>query len=230
MGGAISIKNLDKSFILHNQDGVKIAVFEKLNAEIRSGEAVAIAGPSGQGKSSLLKLIYGTYHAMAGEIIVLHQSAYMNVVGAEPQDILSLRRTTIGYVTQFLRCIPRVTAEDVVAEPLRERGVDHVTSLKRARQLLERVNIPERLWHLPPLTFSGGEQQRVNIARGFAAHFPILLLDEPTASLDRENRARVMELIAEARAAGTTIVGVFHHEDERRGVCDREIDIERKLS
>ncbi len=223
MTSAIRVENLHKHFTLHNQGGAVIPVFDGFNAEIKTGESVAITGQSGQGKSSLLKLIYGTYRASSGLLEVLHQGKPFNVVDAAPHEILGLRRHTIGYVTQFLRCIPRVAAQDVVAEPLRERGLEIEAARLRARDLLAQVNIPERLWHLPPMTFSGGEQQRVNIARGFAAHFPILLLDEPTASLDAENRARVMTLIRDARSRGSTIIGVFHHHDERQQVCDREI-------
>jgi len=225
MNSALVITDLHKDFTLHNQNGTRIPVFKGLNAEIKVGESVAIIGPSGQGKSSLLKLIYGTYQAQMGSIRVLHEGKPFNVIGAQPHEILALRRSTIGYVTQFLRCIPRIAAEDVVAGPLRERGIAIEIARANARELLARVNIPERLWRLPPMTFSGGEQQRVNIARGFAAHFPILLLDEPTASLDAENRARVMTLIADAKAKGSTIIGVFHHADERHLVCTREIDI-----
>ncbi len=182
-----------------------------------------MTGPSGRGKSSLLKLIYGTYRATSGSIRVLSQGEWKDVVTAAPREILALRRDAIGYVTQFLRVIPRVPAERIVAEPLIDRGVAEEEALHRARDLLGRLNIPERLWHLSPMTFSGGEQQRVNIARGFAAHFPVLLLDEPTASLDSGNRMRVLELIGEAQRRGSAIVGVFHDEQERRMACSREI-------
>ena len=149
------------------------------------------------------------------------------MVAAPPRDVLALRKSTIGYVTQFLRVIPRVPAETIVAEPLIDRGMDAEAAICRARLLLDRLNIPERLWHLSPMTFSGGEQQRVNIARGFAAHFPLLLLDEPTASLDAANRQRVLDLIAEARQQGSAIVAVFHDEEERRLACSREIPLDR---
>jgi alpha-D-ribose 1-methylphosphonate 5-triphosphate synthase subunit PhnL len=223
MEAALRINKLKKSFTLHQQGGVTIPVFDGLSAEVMPGEAVAITGQSGRGKSSLLKLIYGTYRASGGKIMVHKDGTYHDVVSAAPHDILALRKTTIGYVTQFLRVIPRIPAEVIVAEPLLERGESETTALTRARDLLARLQIPERLWHLSPMTFSGGEQQRVNIARGFAASFPILLLDEPTASLDAENRSRVMALVDEARAAGSAIVAIFHDEDERRAVRSREI-------
>ena len=223
MAAVLKIDNLDKIFHLHQQGGVKIAVFEDLSAVVEAGEAVAITGPSGRGKSSLLKLIYGTYRATSGAVRVRHEDRWVDVVTAEPREVLALRRSTIGYVTQFLRVIPRIPAEIIVAEPLVERGIASELALERARLLLSRLNIPPRLWHLSPMTFSGGEQQRVNIARGFAAHFPVLLLDEPTASLDAGNRQRVLELIAEARLAGSAVIGVFHDEAERRQSCSREI-------
>lgn len=223
MSAVLKIEALQKTFTLHQQGGVVIPVFEGLNAEVNAGEAVAITGPSGRGKSSLLKLIYGSYRASGGQIRVRHNESWSDVVAAAPHEVLELRRSTIGYVTQFLRVIPRVPAEIIVAEPLLERGVDEEESLARARELLAKLNIPERLWHLSPMTFSGGEQQRVNIARGFAAHFPILLLDEPTASLDAENRSRVMDLIEDAKAAGSAVIAVFHDESERHKVCSRDI-------
>jgi alpha-D-ribose 1-methylphosphonate 5-triphosphate synthase subunit PhnL len=226
MGAVLKIENLCKSFVLHQQAGARIPVFEGLNAEVEAGEAVAVTGPSGRGKSSLLKLVYGTYRANAGSIRVLTGGTWTNVVSAAPRDVLDLRRNVIGYVTQFLRVIPRVPAEMVVAEPMMDRGVAQEQALTRARLLLDRLNIPKRLWHLSPMTFSGGEQQRVNIARGFAAHFPILLLDEPTASLDAENRNRVLELVAEAREQGSAILAVFHDEQERHRACSRSIGLE----
>jgi alpha-D-ribose 1-methylphosphonate 5-triphosphate synthase subunit PhnL len=225
MATALKIEKLCKEFTLHQQGGVRIAVLDNVSLEVDGGEAVAITGPSGRGKSSLLKLIYGSYKATSGAIRVFHDGAWIDAVNAEPRDMIVIRRQTIGYVTQFLRVIPRVPALDIVAEPLIERGIAPGKAEERAKDLLSRLNIPEELWPLSPMTFSGGEQQRVNIARGFAAHHPVLLLDEPTASLDDENRGRVLTLVAEARAAGSAIVAVFHDEAERRRACSREVSL-----
>ena len=225
MAAALKIEKLCKEFTLHQQGGVRIPVLNNVSLEVSKGEAVAVTGPSGRGKSSLLKLIYGSYKATSGAIRVFHDGAWVDAVNAEPRDIIVIRRQTIGYVTQFLRVIPRVPALDIVAEPLIERGIAPGEAEERAKDLLSRLNIPEKLWPLSPMTFSGGEQQRVNIARGFAAHHPVLLLDEPTASLDDQNRDRVLTLIAEARAAGSAIVTVFHDEAERRRACSREVSL-----
>ena len=225
MAAALKIEKLCKEFTLHQQGGVRIPVLDNVSLEVNKGEAVAVTGPSGRGKSSLLKLIYGSYKATSGMIRVFHDGAWVDAINAEPRDMIVIRRQTIGYVTQFLRVIPRVPALDIVAEPLIERGIAPGKAEERAKDLLSRLNIPEKLWPLSPMTFSGGEQQRVNIARGFAAHHPVLLLDEPTASLDEENRGRVLTLIAEARVAGSAIVGVFHDEAERRRACSREVSL-----
>jgi alpha-D-ribose 1-methylphosphonate 5-triphosphate synthase subunit PhnL len=219
----LNVENLSKQFTLHQQGGVQIPVIQNLSFSVDGGEAVAITGPSGRGKSSLLKLIYGSYIATTGSIQILHEPDWLEATQLAPRQMMEVRNKTIGYVTQFLRVIPRIPTLDIVAEPLINRGIEVSDALLRAQHLLTQLNIPEKLWSLSPMTFSGGEQQRVNIARGFAAHHPLLLLDEPTASLDAENRSRVMGLIREARANGSAILAVFHNEEERHQVCDRDI-------
>ncbi|AHC49335.1 Phosphonates transport ATP-binding protein PhnL [Achromobacter xylosoxidans NBRC 15126 = ATCC 27061] len=208
-------------FTLHNQGGIRLPVLEAVDFDAAAGDCLVLAGPSGTGKSTLLRCLYGNYLATEGSIRVRAGDSWVELVGAPEQRILALRRDVIGYVSQFLRVIPRVSALDVVAEPLRMAGIDAGEARERAAAMLRRLNVPQRLWGLAPATFSGGEQQRVNIARGFIARHPILLLDEPTASLDPDNRAVVVALIREARAAGRCLLGIFHDEEVRDAVASR---------
>lgn len=219
----IEIANLSKNFVLHNQGGAVIPVMRDAALHVAPGECVALVGASGAGKSTLMRMVYGNYLADSGMIRV----GDLDVARAAPREVIALRRETLGYVSQFLRVVPRVPILDVVAEPLLALGHDRARALDRARDLLAQLNIPERLWSLSPTTFSGGEQQRVNIARGFAHPYPALLLDEPTASLDAANRAVVLTLIEQAKARGAAILGIFHDEAARARVCDRVIDVTR---
>ncbi|MCR8725031.1 phosphonate C-P lyase system protein PhnL [Frigidibacter sp. ROC022] len=217
----IEVENLSKSFTLHNQGGVTIPVMQGAHLWVRPGEYVGLTGASGAGKSTLMRMIWGNYLSVSGRIRV----GGLELTGAEPRQVLALRRRTLGYVSQFLRVIPRVPTLDVVAEPLLALGTAETEARDRAGALLARLNIPRRLWALSPTTFSGGEQQRVNLARGFVHRYPALLIDEPTASLDAANRAVVLALIAEAKAAGSAILGIFHDEAAREQVCDRLVDV-----
>ncbi|APG48301.1 phosphonate C-P lyase system protein PhnL [Phaeobacter porticola] len=217
----IELQNVSKSFTLHNQGAAVIPVMEGATLKVEPGECIGLTGASGAGKSTLMRVVYGNYLAASGRIMV----GDVDVAQATPRDILALRRETLGYVSQFLRVVPRVPTLDVVAEPLLAVGVEQDAARDRAATLLAGLNIPERLWQLSPTTFSGGEQQRVNIARGFAHSYPALLLDEPTASLDAKNRATVLGLIAQAKARGAAIIGIFHDESARAQVCDRFVDV-----
>ena len=217
----IELNNVSKSFTLHNQGSAVIPVMEGATLSVAPGECVALTGASGAGKSTLMRVIYGNYLAASGQVLV----GGVDVAQAEPRQILALRRDTLGYVSQFLRVVPRVPTLEVVAEPLLAVGCDRQAALDKAAGLLARLNIPERLWSLSPTTFSGGEQQRVNIARGFAHDYPAMLLDEPTASLDVQNRETVLSLIEEAKARGAAIIGIFHDVGARERVCDREINV-----
>lgn len=219
------VSDVAKSFTMHLRDGVTLPVVAGVSFSIRSGECAVLGGPSGAGKSSILKMLYGNYAVDEGQIIVQHAGGLIDLASASPRTVLAVRRQTIGYVSQFLRTVPRVSALDVVAEPLVERGEDRGAAREKARSLLAQLNLPEKLWALPPATFSGGEQQRVNIARGFITEHPILLLDEPTASLDAKNRDVVVELIAAKKAAGVALLGIFHDQDVRDAVADRVIDV-----
>ena len=225
MATPLVVSEVAKSFTMHLRDGVRLAVVEDVSFSLKSGECAVLGGPSGAGKSSILKMLYGNYATDAGQIIVDHGGRLIDLAAASPREVLAVRRDTIGYVSQFLRTVPRVAAVDVVAEPLVARGVDRAAARERAAALLSRLNLPERLWGLPPATFSGGEQQRVNIARGFITAHPILLLDEPTASLDARNREVVIAMIAEKKADGVALLGIFHDADVREAVADRIIDV-----
>lgn len=219
----INVDDVSKSFTLHNQGGARLTVMRGASLRVARGECVALTGASGAGKSTLMRTVYGNYRIEAGAIRV----GAVALEAAQPREVLALRRETLGYVSQFLRVVPRVPTIEVVAEPLRRLGIDADTAHVRAGALLERLRIPQTLWQLAPATFSGGEQQRVNIARGFVHDWPALLLDEPTASLDPANRETVLELIMEAKARGAAILGIFHDAEARARVCDREIDVGR---
>jgi alpha-D-ribose 1-methylphosphonate 5-triphosphate synthase subunit PhnL len=221
----LEVRDVAKTFTMHLRDGVVLPVVSGVSFDVPAGKCVVLGGPSGAGKSSVLKMVYGNYGVDSGQIVLLHQGEPVDIVSASPRTVLEVRRDTIGYVSQFLRTVPRVSALDVVAEPLVSRGVDKDEAQGRAKVLLARLNLPERLWSLPPATFSGGEQQRVNIARGFITDHTVLLLDEPTASLDATNRAVVVEMIAEKKAVGTAMLGIFHDEEVRAAVADIIIDV-----
>lgn len=217
----LRVENLCKTFVLHNQNGAALPVLHNASLTAGEGECVVLHGHSGSGKSTLLRALYGNYQPDSGHIWVAHQGEWIDMAQASARQIIALRRDTLGWVSQFLRVIPRVPTLEIVMQPLLERGVERAFCEARAAELLTRLNVPQRLWSLAPSTFSGGEQQRVNIARGFIADYPVLLLDEPTASLDSVNSEAVVSLIEQARARGAAIVGIFHDRAVRERVADR---------
>lgn len=217
----LRVENLSKTFVLHNQQGIRLPVFHNASLEVNAGECVVLHGHSGSGKSTLLRSLYGNYLPDSGHIWVKHLEQWVDMVSAQAREILDVRRHSVGWVSQFLRVIPRISALNLVMQPLVELGIGKQEAEQRAGELLQHLNVPERLWQLAPSTFSGGEQQRVNIARGFIVDYPVLLLDEPTASLDATNRAAVVTLIEKAKARGAAVVGIFHDEDVRERVADR---------
>jgi alpha-D-ribose 1-methylphosphonate 5-triphosphate synthase subunit PhnL len=221
----IDISDARKSFVMHLQGGIELPVVRGVSFQVGPGECVVLSGPSGAGKSSILKMIFGNYRCDDGRIGIRHLGEIIDLAKAEPREVLSVRRSTIGYVSQFLRAVPRVATVDVVAEPLIVNGMARAEACEKAGQLLRRLNIPERLWALPPSTFSGGEQQRVNIARGFISDLPILLLDEPTASLDAANRAVVVELVEQKKREGVAMVAIVHDDEIRQEIADRIVDV-----
>ncbi len=215
----LKTENLSKTFLLHLQGGVKIDVLSGVDFNVSAGECVALTGPSGAGKTTLLRSLYGNYRAAGGAIRVRHHGRMVDIVTASPRLVVEVREQTMGYVSQFLRVVPRVSAIDIVADAA--RGLSPEAAHEKAAALLRRLNIPTRLHGLPPATFSGGEQQRINLARGFIGSHPILLLDEPTASLDNANRDIVIDMIREAKAEGRAVIGIFHDTEVRDAVADR---------
>jgi alpha-D-ribose 1-methylphosphonate 5-triphosphate synthase subunit PhnL len=212
---------LAKTFTLYLQGGVRLPVLSGVALELHAGECVVLSGPSGVGKSTLMRSLYGNYRAESGHIMIRHRGEMVDLAAADPRTILAIRHETLGYVSQFLRVVPRVAALDVVAEILIEHGSTQHEARRIATDLLLRLNIPRRLHGLPPATFSGGEQQRVNLARGFIGNHPVLLLDEPTASLDAANRSVVVAMINEAKSRGTAIIAICHDMDTRDRIADR---------
>ncbi|MCG7505429.1 phosphonate C-P lyase system protein PhnL [Mesorhizobium retamae] len=226
----LHVSNIGKQFVMHLRGGIRIPAISNLSFSVERGECVVLNGPSGAGKSSVLKMVYGTYETENGGILVRHGDRIIDIASADPLVMKQVRRTTVGYVSQFLRVVPRISARDLVAEPLLAEGEHHDVAISRAEALLDRLNVPESLWALPPATFSGGEQQRVNIARGFITQHPLLLLDEPSASLDARNRQIVIELINKKKAAGVTMLCIFHDAEMREAVADRFIEVSPLLS
>jgi alpha-D-ribose 1-methylphosphonate 5-triphosphate synthase subunit PhnL len=222
---ALAIEGLEKTFTLHVQGGTRLSVLHGVTLAVGPGECVVLADPSGAGKSTLLRAVYGNYVAQGGQILVRHAGGVVDMARAEARQVLAVRRRTMGYVSQFLRVVPRVAAVDVVAEPLRDLGVPRERAGERARAMLARLRIAERLWGLSPVTFSGGEQQRISVARVFVVGYPILLLDEPTASLDAQSRGVVAELIDEARGRGAAILGAVHDVEVRSRVASRVVTL-----
>ncbi|MFN3349599.1 phosphonate C-P lyase system protein PhnL [Pseudorhodoplanes sp.] len=227
MNDILTLCDVGKSFTMHLQGGVTLPVVDRVSFSVHAGECVVLAGPSGTGKSSILKMIFGSYRCDRGSIRLRHGNETFDIAGAAPRQVLALRRSGIGYVSQFLRAVPRVAAIDIVAGPLETDGLSPEAARETAAKALARLNLPERLWDLPPATFSGGEQQRVNIARGFVQDRPLLLLDEPTASLDAANRAVVIEMIRERKRKGTAIIAIVHDDDVRKAIADTVVDIQR---
>ncbi len=222
MSTVLELTAVAKTFTMHLQGGIRLPVVTGVAFAVRAGECAVLAGRSGAGKSSILKMIF----CDAGSIRLHVDGCTVDIAQAEPRQILLLRARALGYVSQFLRAVPRVPTVEVVAEPLVIAGVERDDARRRAADLLRRLNIPERLWPLPPATFSGGEQQRVNIARGFIVEHPILLLDEPTASLDEANTQVVIGLIAEALGRGTAVIGIFHDVEVRAAAATRTLDMQ----
>ena len=236
----LSVRDLGETFTLHLRGGLRLQVLQGVNLDIAAGECVALVGPSGQGKSTVMKCLHGSYAADVGQALLrLPDGQRVDLLQADARRLIDLRRRELAHVSQFLRAPPRVSALDLLVErrieaeaagraaPFDEAELaDRLARAReQARALLARLNLPAGLWDLPPATFSGGEQQRVNIARGLIVPATLLLLDEPSASLDAANRRVLIELILEARARGSAILGIFHDAEVRDAVASRCINL-----
>ncbi|MEM1395051.1 MAG: phosphonate C-P lyase system protein PhnL [Cyanobacteria bacterium P01_H01_bin.150] len=221
----LQVRELTKNFTLHEQNK-NLPGVERISFTVSSGKLTALTGPSGAGKSSLLKCIYRTYLTQTGEIYYSTKAGnWLNLATASEYEILHLRRSEISFVTQFLHCLPRQSTLDVVAKPLFDLGCDRTEARDRAATLLQKMQLPERLWKISPATFSGGEKQRVNLARGMVLCPRLLLLDEPTASLDADTSKLVVELIQSIKQMGTGILAVFHDPELIAELADNVVTV-----
>jgi len=215
--------DLHKGFTLYNQGGIQFNVLQGVSLTVNPGDCVALEGASGSGKSTFMRSLYANYRVDSGAVWLKHKDQWQNLVTSQPHELIDIRRYSLGYVSQFLRVIPRVPALDVAAEPLMDTGVEPEAAREKVRSLFSRLNLPERLWNVSPTTFSGGEKQRVNVARAFAVDYPILLLDEPTSALDTANRKVITQLIEEKKKQGCALVGIFHDEAVKKQVCNHSL-------
>lgn len=224
MTQVLEINKLTKGFSLHHLEK-DIPAFEDITFSVAAGEFVLLKGANGAGKSTLLRTLYRSYLPLAGEIRFHSSHGVIDLARAADVDVAHLRRSEIGFVTQFLTARPRVSAEAIVAEPLRLAGWKQEAALDEARKALETFGVKKDLWAAYPTTFSGGEQQKVNLARALILPQKLLMLDEPTASLDANARAALVARLQELKGQGTAMIGVFHHPDDVLHLIDRIVDL-----
>ncbi len=226
-GNILSVRQLSKHFTLHILGGKVIAGCEEIGFDLQQGEFLGLSGPSGAGKSTVLKCIYRTYRPTSGQVLYTGEDGrQIDLACAPEREIIRLRRREIGYVSQFLKVMPRVPAVDVLAGELRQKGWEMERARQRAREFLKIMDINQALWDAYPSTFSGGEQQRINLARAMITEPRLLLLDEPTASLDIVTRQIVIRVLKDSKAAGATMIGVFHDLEVMGRLVDRVFGIE----
>lgn len=221
----LEVNNLSKDFNLHILNDKRIEALKNINFNMKEGEIIGLTGKSGSGKSSLMKCLYRTYLASTGEIIYLSRAGAIDLVKADDHRIIDLRKNEITYCSQFLSVIPRVSAVDVVCENLFRVEKDKDYARSQAKIMLEQLGLPYELWDAFPVTFSGGEQQRINVARAIIAKPRFLLIDEPTASLDAKTKDVVVDMILQLKAEGTSVLVISHDEYTLERLCDRRIDL-----
>jgi len=224
----LKLENVTKTFALHAFGRKVVKGFQEVSFTVGEGEALGLSGPSGSGKSSVLKCIYRTYLPTDGNIrFCSERYGQVDFAFLSERIIHSIRKAEIGYVSQFLRVIPRVPAVDVVAEPLIRRGIPYGEAKRRSSDLLERLRIPTHLHDAYPSTFSGGEQQRINVARAVIWKPRLLLLDEPTASLDGHSVSIVMDILGELKREGASMIGIFHDQALMNTLVERVYRVDK---
>jgi len=222
----LRVENYSKYFELHEQDKI-IPSSHNVNLEVFQGQLTALIGPTGAGKSTVLKGIYRTYLPSSGRLLFrTKEGVEIDLAEADEHLILELRKNEIGFVTQFLHALPRQSTEDIVAQPLIQRGMDKIQAVDLAREMLYAMNLPEALWGISPATFSGGEKQRVNLARGLVSRPRLLLLDEPTASLDPNTTEKIITLIEALKSDGVAMLAIFHHPELVKRMADNVVQLE----
>jgi alpha-D-ribose 1-methylphosphonate 5-triphosphate synthase subunit PhnL len=222
----VEVNQLSKTFELHILHDKMIPALHDIEFDIAEGEIIGLTGKSGSGKSSLMKCLYRTYLATGGEILYYSRGGVINLVKASDHEIIALRRSEIRYCSQFLSVIPRVSAIDVVAEPLARTEKNRDLARSKAKDLLEALGLPTALWDAFPVTFSGGEQQRINVARAIIARPRLLLIDEPTASLDQRTKDVVIGLIRDLKQEGTSVLCISHDEYTLERLADRRLHLQ----
>ena len=221
----LNVEGLSKHFILHEQKKI-IPSASNVNIKVYQNKLTALVGPTGAGKSSILKSIYRSYLPSSGHTYYYHaDGTCIDLAQAEEHHIIALRQNDIGFVTQFLHALPRQSCEDIVAFPLLKKGLDLQSARREAHALFERLKLPQRLWSISPATFSGGEKQRVNLARGLINKPRLLLLDEPTASLDPVTRECVVEILKTFKAEGIAMLAIFHQPHLVSQLADNVVEI-----
>jgi alpha-D-ribose 1-methylphosphonate 5-triphosphate synthase subunit PhnL len=223
----LQVENLSKTFILHTQGGKRIEALENISFNLVEGEILGLAGKSGAGKSSLMKCLYRTYVPTTGRILFRKNgTGYTDLATASEHEILQIRRQALRYCSQFLQVIPRVPATEVVAESLLSIGVGRAEALAEAEKLLKTLQLPRDLWDAYPATFSGGEQQRINMARALISRARLLLVDEPTASLDAASKEIMIQMLLNMKSSGIAIILISHDEQTLARLADRRLYLE----
>lgn len=227
MGKLLEVLNLEKRFEMHILNEKQIEALRQVSFEVSEGEVVGLTGKTGSGKSTLMRCIYRTYLASGGQILYHHKDGrIVDLVSSSEHEVLRIRKSDMTYCSQFLQVIPRVPAIDVVAASLVARGASIDDARRTASEAFERLSLPRELWDAYPATFSGGEQQRVNIVRAMISRPRILLVDEPTASLDMKTKDAVIDMLLDLKKTGTSIILITHDEHTLTRMTDRSLHLE----